>query len=63
MERIIKASSVEGDLVIDPFCGTGTTADAAKRLGRRFLTMDVSEKYAKVAAFRLFGDESKYITL
>lgn len=63
MERIIKSSTVDGDLVIDPFCGTGTTADAAKRLGRRFLTMDMSEKYAKVAAFRLFEDQSGYKTL
>lgn len=53
MERIIKCSTEEGDLVVDPFCGTGTTADAAMRLGRSYITMDVSEKYATVASARL----------
>jgi DNA modification methylase len=56
LERIIKASSNRGDLVLDPFCGTGTTAVAAQTLGRRYLTMDVSEEYVEVAKGRLgFG--------
>ena len=41
-ERIISASSNEGDLVADPFCGSGTTLVAAKRLGRRFAGCDVN---------------------
>ena len=40
-ERIIRAASNPGDLVLDPFCGSGTTAVAAERLGRRWLAMDV----------------------
>lgn len=42
LERIIKASSIEGDLVLDPFCGCGTTVDAAQRLGRRWIGIDIS---------------------
>ena len=40
-ERIIRAASNEGDVVLDPFCGSGTTAVAAERLGRRWLAMDI----------------------
>ncbi len=39
-ERIISASSNPGDIVLDPFCGSGTTAVAAERLGRRWLMME-----------------------
>ena len=42
LERIITASSDPGDLVLDPFCGGGTTADAAQRLRRRWIGMDVT---------------------
>ena len=42
LERIIKASSNEGDLVLDPFCGCGTTVDAARRLRRRWVGIDIS---------------------
>lgn len=62
MERIIKSCTVAGDLVVDPFCGTGTTAVVAKGLGRRFITMDISKDYASVAAERIFGSKSAYKT-
>lgn len=42
LERIIKASSDEGDLVLDPFCGCGTTLDAAQRTGRRWIGIDIT---------------------
>lgn len=42
LERIIKASTNEGDLVLDPFCGCGTAMDAASRLGRRWAGIDIS---------------------
>lgn len=42
LERIIKVASNEGDLVLDPFCGSGTTLVAAKLLGRKFIGVDIS---------------------
>jgi site-specific DNA-methyltransferase (adenine-specific) len=42
LERIIAASSNEGDLVLDPFCGCGTTVHAAERLGRRWIGIDIT---------------------
>lgn len=42
LERIVGASSNEGDVVLDPFCGCGTTIDAAQRLGRRWVGIDVT---------------------
>jgi len=53
LERIIKASSNEGDLVLDPFGGTGTTAFVAKQLKRHYITMDISETYFEVISKRL----------
>lgn len=40
-ERIIKASSNPGDIVLDPFCGCATTPIAAERLGRKWIGMDI----------------------
>ena len=42
LERIIRASSNPGDLVLDPFCGCGTAVDAANRLDRRWAGIDIS---------------------
>lgn len=42
LERIISASSSSGDVVLDPFCGCGTTIEAAQRLGRRWVGIDVT---------------------
>ena len=42
LERIVTASSNEGDLVLDPFCGCGTTIEAAERLGRRWIGIDIT---------------------
>lgn len=42
LTRIIEASSNEGDLILDPFCGSGTTVAVAQRLGRRWIGVDVS---------------------
>ncbi len=51
--RIIRACSNEGELVLDPFCGSGTTPAVAKKLHRRYLTFELSEDYAKQARDRL----------
>jgi len=45
LERIIKVSSRQGDVVLDPFAGTGTTAAVAKRLGRHFVTFERNKDY------------------
>lgn len=42
LERIIKASSNPGDVVLDPFCGCGTTIDAAEKNGRRWIGIDIT---------------------
>ena len=53
LERIIKASSNEGDLVLDPFCGSGTTCAAAEKLNRRWIGIDISEKALEMTNKRL----------
>jgi site-specific DNA-methyltransferase (adenine-specific) len=42
LERIVSASSNEGDLVLDPFCGCGTTVHAAQKLNRRWIGIDIT---------------------
>ncbi len=51
--RIILSTSNFGDIVLDPFSGSGTTATVAKRLGRRFIAFDREEFYVKVATERV----------
>ncbi|HXE90396.1 MAG TPA: site-specific DNA-methyltransferase [Terriglobales bacterium] len=53
LERIILASSHEGDVVLDPFMGSGTTAVAAFRLRRRFRGIEIDRKWIDVALKRL----------
>jgi hypothetical protein len=45
--------TVGGKIVLDPFCGTGTTCVAAKMLGRRYIGIDISEEYCNIARARL----------
>lgn len=51
--RIIRASSNAGDLVLDPFAGSGTTLAVAKKLGRRFLGFELSKQYVSAINKRL----------
>lgn len=53
--RCIALSTNEGDLVLDPFIGSGTTAVAARRLGRRCLGFDVSDSYLELARNKANG--------
>lgn len=65
--RVILASSNPGDVVLDPFFGTGTTGAVAKKLGRHFIGIEREEKYIKAAQARidataapLFADDEVY---
>jgi adenine-specific DNA-methyltransferase len=53
LERIIKASSNEGDLIADFFCGSGTTAAVAEKLGRKWITTDLGRFSVHMARKRL----------
>ena len=53
LDRIIKTSSAKGDVVLDPFCGCGTTVHAAQNLGRRWVGIDVCVNACKVIEQRL----------
>ncbi|HKN87994.1 MAG TPA: site-specific DNA-methyltransferase, partial [Nitrospiraceae bacterium] len=65
LKRIILASSNPGDLVLDPFCGCGTTIEAAQALGRKWIGIDVAYHAIKVIEDRLttrFKGTAKYRT-
>lgn len=53
LERIINTSSNPGDVVLDPFCGCGTAIDAAQRLGRRWIGIDITHLAIQVIQGRL----------
>ena len=59
LEKIIKASSNEGDLVCDFFGGSGTTAAVAERLGRRWITCDIGKPASLVMRKRFIDQEVK----
>ena len=56
LERIIKASSNEGDLVFDPFCGCATTMVVANRLNRNWIGIDISSKAVELVIDRIRDD-------
>ena len=51
--RIIKASSNQGDTVLDPFAGSGTTLDAAESLGRKWIGIDIGDEAIEIIQTRL----------
>jgi DNA modification methylase len=53
LERIVEASTNKGDLVLDAYCGCGTTLEAAQRLGRRWIGIDISQSAIRVVENRL----------
>ncbi|HEY4000201.1 MAG TPA: site-specific DNA-methyltransferase [Candidatus Xenobia bacterium] len=55
LERIVLASTDAGDLVLDPFCGSGTTGVAAQRAGRRFIGIEIEKPYLELARQRLLS--------
>lgn len=63
LERIVNASSNEGDLVLDPFCGCGTAIAVAQRLKRRWIGIDITHLAVTLMKHRLrdaFGDQVSY---
>ena len=55
LERVLRVSSKEGDVVLDPFGGTGTTAFMAKKLGRNFITIEKNPRYIPYIEKRLLS--------
>ena len=58
LERLILMTTDEGDTVLDPFMGTGTTAVAAKRLGRNYIGIELDPKYVEIAENKLLQELS-----
>ena len=56
LHRIIKASSNEGDIVFDPFCGCATTCVAAQQLGRKWIGIDIEKQAVSILIERLSND-------
>ena len=63
LERIIQASSNEGDMVLDPFCGCGTTIAAAQKLDRRWIGIDITQLAISLIRYRMgdsFGKDCRF---
>jgi site-specific DNA-methyltransferase (adenine-specific) len=63
LERIIQASSNPGDVVLDPFCGCGTTIDAAEKLGRQWIGIDITQLATSLIKNRLRDTYGKNIEI
>jgi site-specific DNA-methyltransferase (adenine-specific) len=57
LERVIESSTREGEVVLDPFNGSGTTGAAALRLGRRYVGVDLDERYLELSRRRMLDAE------
>jgi DNA modification methylase len=62
IERLVKASSVEGDIVLDPFAGVGTCPVVCRRLGRRYIAFESNPKFVEAANRRLMAEEEQMAT-
>ena len=66
LQRILQASSDEGDVVLDPFCGSGTTPVVAQKMGRRWIAVDLAHAAIAATDLRLrsaFGKQCEHETL
>lgn len=57
----IKLFTVEGDVVMDPFVGSGTTTTVAKEMGRHFVGIDINPEYALLAASRVVESQQRLL--
>lgn len=63
LERILRASSNEGDIILDPFCGCGTAVVAAQKLNRRWIGIDITHLAVNLIRTRMvesFGEDAKF---
>jgi site-specific DNA-methyltransferase (adenine-specific) len=60
LDRLILLSTEEGDTVLDPFSGTGTTAISAKRLGRNYIGFELDSEYVRISQEKLENVEPNY---
>ena len=63
LKRIILASTKEGDLILDPFCGSSSTGVASSILNRRFVGIDINKKYIQLSIKRLQDAENKTLSI
>jgi len=61
MERIVKTSSKEGGIILDPFMGSGTTGVACKNLNRNFIGIEMEPEYIKIAEARINAVPTKLL--
>jgi DNA modification methylase len=57
--RALKLFSFQGDVILDPFNGAGTTTLVAERTGRKYIGIDISEEYCKIAEDRILNEKLK----
>ena len=57
LREIVRHATEKGDIILDPFAGTGSTAVVAKQMGRHYICIEIEENYCKMAKRRLnFGE-------
>ena len=63
LKPLIEAFSAEGELVLDPFCGSASTLVAAHQLGRKYLGIELDPEYFRIASQRLPFDTQDGLTI